>query len=66
MLDVIKELAGSGVTLLIVTHEIGFAREVADTVVFMEAGRILDSGPPAKIFGDADHPRVREFLAKVL
>jgi polar amino acid transport system permease protein len=66
VLDVIKELAGSGVTLLIVTHEIGFAREVADTVVFMEAGRILDSGPPAKIFGDADHPRVREFLAKVL
>ena len=66
VLDVIKELAGSGVTLVIVTHEIGFAREVADTVVFMEGGRILESGPPTKIFGAAEQPRVREFLAKVL
>jgi polar amino acid transport system permease protein len=66
VLDVIKELAESGVTLIIVTHEIGFAREVADAVVFMEAGRIVETGPPAKIFNDADQPRVREFLAKVL
>jgi len=66
VLDVIKELAKSGTTLIIVTHEIGFAREVADRVVFMEAGRIVESGTPDKIFGDADHPRVREFLAKVL
>jgi polar amino acid transport system permease protein len=66
VLDVIKELARSGVTLVVVTHEIGFAREVADTVVFMESGRILESGAPARIFGEAEHPRVREFLAKVL
>jgi polar amino acid transport system permease protein len=66
VLDVIKELARTGTTLVIVTHEIGFAREVADTIVFMEAGRILEFGPPARIFGDATHLRTREFLAKVL
>ncbi len=66
VLDVIKELARTGTTLMIVTHEIGFAREVADTVVFMEAGRVLEAGPPDRIFRDAQHPRIREFLAKVL
>ncbi|WP_082510335.1 MULTISPECIES: amino acid ABC transporter permease/ATP-binding protein [unclassified Rhizobium] len=66
VLDVIKELARTGTTLVIVTHEVGFAREVADTVVFMEAGHILEAGPPARIFSQADHPRTREFLAKVL
>ena len=66
VLDVIKELARTGTTLVIVTHEVGFAREVADTVVFMEGGRILEAGPPARIFAHADHPRTREFLAKVL
>ena len=66
VLDVIKELARTGTTLVIVTHEIGFAREVADTVVFMDGGHILEAGPPARIFSEADHPRTREFLAKVL
>ncbi|MCH6205629.1 amino acid ABC transporter ATP-binding protein [Brucella ciceri] len=66
VLDVIKELARTGTTLVIVTHEIGFAREVADTVVFMEAGQIVEAGPPSSIFNDAQHPRTREFLAKVL
>ena len=66
VLDVIKELARSGTTLVIVTHEIGFAREVADEVVFMEAGRILEVGPPARVLAEPDHPRTREFLAKVL
>ncbi len=66
VLDVIKELARTGTTLVIVTHETGFAREVADTVVFMEAGRILEAGPPSRIFTAAEHPRTREFLAKVL
>ncbi|MBA8846200.1 polar amino acid transport system permease protein [Ochrobactrum sp. RH1CCR137] len=66
VLDVIKELARTGTTLVIVTHEIGFAREVADTVVFMEAGQIVEAGPPTRIFNDAQHPRTREFLAKVL
>ena len=66
VLDVIKELARSGTTLLIVTHEIGFAREVADTVVFMEQGRILESSAPEKIFTAPAHPRTAAFLAKVL
>ncbi len=66
VLDVIKELARTGTTLVIVTHEIGFAREVADTVVFMEAGQIVEAGPPSRIFNDAQHPRTREFLGKVL
>ena len=66
VLDVIKELARTGTTLVIVTHETGFAREVADTVVFMEEGQILEVGPPARIFSQATHPRTREFLAKVL
>ncbi len=66
VLDVIKDLARTGTTLVIVTHEIGFAREVADTVVFMEGGHILEIGAPALIFNEARHPRTREFLAKVL
>jgi len=66
VLDVIKELARSGTTLIIVTHEIGFAREVADTIVFMDRGRILETGTPAKVLGAPDHPRTREFLSKVL
>ncbi len=66
VLDVIKELARTGTTLVIVTHEVGFAREVADTVVFMEDGQVLETGSPAHIFSRADHPRTREFLAKVL
>ncbi len=66
VLDVIKELARSGTTLIIVTHEIGFAREVADMIVFMEQGRILEVGTPEKVFNRPDHPRTAEFLAKVL
>lgn len=66
VLEVIKELARTGTTLVIVTHEVGFAREVADTVVFMEAGRVLEAGPPSEIFTQAKHPRTREFLARVL
>ncbi|CEJ12473.1 Glutamine transport ATP-binding protein GlnQ [bacterium YEK0313] len=66
VLDVIKELARSGVTLVIVTHEVGFAREVADEVVFMERGQVLEQGPPARVLDAPGHPRLREFLAKVL
>ncbi|MDY0746744.1 amino acid ABC transporter permease/ATP-binding protein [Paucibacter sp. R3-3] len=66
VLDVIKELARSGTTLVIVTHEIGFAREVADTVVFMESGRILESGSPEQVFSAPRHPRTAAFLDKVL
>jgi polar amino acid transport system permease protein len=66
VLAVIKELARSGTTLVIVTHEIGFAREVADQVVFMEQGRILEIGTPEQVFNASQHHRTREFLAKVL
>ena len=66
VLDVIRALAKSGTTLVIVTHEIGFAREVADSVVFMDAGRILEQGPPSQVFAAPRHPRTAEFLAKVL
>jgi polar amino acid transport system permease protein len=66
VLDVIKELARSGTTLVIVTHEIGFAREVADRVVFMEQGRVLEVGPPEQVFTTPTHPRTAAFLAKVL
>ncbi|RQZ71276.1 amino acid ABC transporter permease/ATP-binding protein [Burkholderia sp. Bp9004] len=66
VLDVIKELARSGTTLVIVTHEIGFAREVADHVLFMEHGRIVESGPPAVVLDAPAHPRTRAFLSRVL
>ncbi|WP_322083919.1 amino acid ABC transporter permease/ATP-binding protein [Burkholderia sp. BCC1972] len=66
VLDVIKELARSGTTLVIVTHEIGFAREVADTVLFMEQGRIVEAGPPAVVLDAPSHPRTRAFLSRVL
>ncbi len=66
VLEVIEELARSGTTLVIVTHEIGFARRIADTVVFMELGRIVEAGPPERMFGQPAHPRTAEFLAKVL
>ncbi|WP_019997320.1 amino acid ABC transporter permease/ATP-binding protein [Aureimonas ureilytica] len=66
VLAVIRELARSGTTLVIVTHEIGFAREVADRVVFMDGGEVLEVGPPAQVLGAPQHPRTRDFLAKVL
>jgi polar amino acid transport system permease protein len=66
VLDVIRQLARSGTTLIIVTHEIGFAREVADTIVFMDGGRVVEAGPPANVLGNPAQPRTREFLSKVL
>ncbi|MFF3171235.1 amino acid ABC transporter ATP-binding protein [Streptomyces sp. NPDC057900] len=66
VLAVIKDLAGSGTTLLVVTHEIGFAREVADRVVFMDGGRIVEQGPPEQVLDHPIHERTRDFLSKVL
>ncbi|MGW5228015.1 amino acid ABC transporter ATP-binding protein [Nocardia niigatensis] len=66
VLDVIKGLARGGSTLVIVTHEIGFAREVADTVVLLDAGRIVEQGPPAQVLDNPSHPRAKAFLAHVL
>ncbi|MFD7393110.1 amino acid ABC transporter ATP-binding protein [Streptomyces sp. NPDC059852] len=66
VLAVIKDLATSGTTLLIVTHEIGFAREIADRVVFMDGGRIVEQGPPSEVLDAPRHERTRDFLSKVL
>ena len=66
VLDVIRELSKSGTTLIIVTHEIGFAREVADRVVFLEQGEILEEGTPNQVLSTPRHPRTKDFLRKVL
>jgi polar amino acid transport system ATP-binding protein len=66
VLDVMRDLAKSGMTMIVVTHEIGFAREVADTVVFMDAGVVVESGPPAEVLGAPKHERTKLFLSKVL
>ncbi|MEU0051749.1 amino acid ABC transporter ATP-binding protein [Streptomyces sp. NPDC006184] len=66
VLDVIRDLAAGGTTMIVVTHEIAFAREVADTVVFMADGRIVEQGPPQEVLGAPREERTRTFLAKVL
>ena len=66
VLDVMRDLAKSGMTMIVVTHEIGFAREVADTVVFMDGGVVVEAGPPAEVLGAPKHERTRSFLSKVL
>ena len=66
VLEVMKELAGSGMTMVVVTHEMGFAREVADRVLFMDGGTLVEEGTPEAIFGNPQSPRLQDFLAKVL
>jgi general L-amino acid transport system ATP-binding protein len=66
VLDVIVDLARSGMTMVVVTHEMGFARKVADRVVFMDAGRIVEQAPPAELFGAPKSERTRLFLSKIL
>ena len=66
VLDVMRELAHSGITMVVVTHEMGFAREVADRIVFFDAGQVLEEAPPEQFFGAARHERTRAFLSKVL
>ena len=66
VLDVMRELAREGMTMMIVTHEMGFAREVADRVVYIDHGRILEIGTPAEIFDQPTHERTRTFLSRVL
>lgn len=66
VLSVMKDLAASGMTMIIVTHEIGFAREVSDQVILMDNGQIIEAGTPADLFENPQHPRTREFLSKVL
>jgi general L-amino acid transport system ATP-binding protein len=66
VLDVMKELAQSGMTMLCVTHEMGFAREVADRVIFMDGGRVVEQGTPDYFFESAQHPRTKLFLSQIL
>ncbi|QCO97247.1 amino acid ABC transporter ATP-binding protein [Arthrobacter sp. 24S4-2] len=66
VLDVMKELAKSGMTMIVVTHEMGFAREVADTLVFMDEGVVVEAGPPRQVLSDPQHERTKAFLSKVL
>lgn len=66
VLDVMKELAAEGMTMAVVTHEMGFAREVGTRLVFMDEGVIVEDGDPKEIFANPKHPRTQDFLAKVL
>jgi ABC-type polar amino acid transport system ATPase subunit len=66
VLDVMKELARTGMTMIVVTHEMGFAREVADTLVFMDEGVVVEAGPPRQVLSDPQHDRTKVFLSKVL
>ena len=66
VLEVMKELAHEGMTMVVVTHEMGFAREVGNRVLFMADGRLLEEGTPEELFGNPQHPRLQDFLSKVL
>ena len=66
VLQVLKELADDGMTMVVVTHEMGFAREVATRVLFMADGYVLEDAPPEEFFGNPKHPRLKDFLSKVL
>ena len=66
VLDLMKELASAGMTMVVVTHEMGFAREVSNRVLFVDEGYIKEEGPPEKIFDDPQDTRLQDFLSKVL
>ena len=66
VLDVVRDLRSSGMTMVIATHEMGFAREISDTVCFLDAGRIVESAPPEQLFGEPTEPRTRTFLTRVI
>ena len=66
VLEVMKELASEGMTMVVVTHEMGFAKEVGDRVLFMDEGKLVEEGKPEDIFNNPQNPRLKEFLSKVL
>lgn len=66
VLEVMKQLAKNGMTMVVVTHEMGFAKEVGTEIVFVDNGIILEQGPPEEFFGNPKHPRLKDFLSKVL
>jgi polar amino acid transport system ATP-binding protein len=66
VLEVMKKLAAEGMTMVVVTHEMGFAREVANQLVFMDGGVVVESGPPREVLSNPKHERTKAFLSKVL
>jgi polar amino acid transport system ATP-binding protein len=66
VLTMIRDLKGEGMTMLIATHEMGFARQVADRVCFLDGGRVLESGPPEQVLGEPVEPRTRQFLRRII
>jgi polar amino acid transport system ATP-binding protein len=66
VLNLIRDMRDQGMTMVIATHEMGFAREIADTVCFLHHGRVLERGPPASLLTEPDHPETRDFLARVI
>ena len=66
VLTMIRDLKGDGMTMVLATHEMGFARQVADKVVFLDGGRVLEAGPPAQVLGDPVEARTRQFLARII
>jgi polar amino acid transport system ATP-binding protein len=66
VLNVVRELAAEGMTMVIATHEMGFARDIADRVIFLDEGLVLEEGPPERIFRDPTQPRTREFLQRII
>ncbi len=66
VLDTMKDLAREGMTMIVVTHEMGFAKEVGDRLIFMDEGRIVEEGRPEKVFTQPEHPRTKEFFSKIL
>jgi polar amino acid transport system ATP-binding protein len=66
VLALVRELAGQGRTILMATHEMGFAKQVADRVCFLDGGRLLESGPPAQVLGEPTHERTRRFLSRII
>jgi polar amino acid transport system ATP-binding protein len=66
VLTMIRDLKSEGMTMVLATHEMGFARQVADRVVFLDGGRVLEAGPPAQVLGDPVEPRTRQFLARII
>ncbi|MBO4164655.1 amino acid ABC transporter ATP-binding protein [Micromonospora sp. MMS20-R2-23] len=66
VLAMIRDLKSAGMTMVLATHEMGFAREVADRVCFLDAGRVVEAGPPAQVLGEPTHPRTRQFLKRII
>jgi polar amino acid transport system ATP-binding protein len=66
VLTMIRDLKGEGMTMVLATHEMGFARQVADRVAFLDNGRVLEQGPPSQVLGDPVEARTRQFLARII